>query len=198
MFRTNRTRTFLEKSNNNSIIFSIVTNDISEVKNLITNKNYNTILDENTGFTALHYAISSPNISNDIIKYLLLLGANPKDKINNQDIDSFDLALRYNKRYLFEYFNKNKDDEILVLTDKNQILIDKNQILQNRLDKLKESNNFLLDSIDSYNTKISKLNDEISKLNDETKTKDLQITSLKRKNEETESAFNNLLKRNKK
>jgi len=179
-----RTRTFLEKSNNNSIIFSIVTNDISQVKKLITNKNYNTILDENTGFNALHYAISSPNINNDIIKYLLSLGVNPKDKINNQDIDSFDLAFKYNKRYLFEYFNKNKDDEILVLTDKNQIL-------QNKLEKLKESNNFLLNSIDSYNTKISKLNEE-------NKTKDLQITTLKRKNEETETAFNNLLKRNKK
>jgi hypothetical protein len=177
MFKTNRTRTFLEKTNNNSIIFSIVTNDVSEVKNLITNKNYNTILDENTGFTALHYAISSPNISNDIIKYLLLLGANPKDKINNQDIDSFDLALKYNKRYLFEYFNKIKDEEIIVLTDKNKIL-------QNRFDKLKESNNYLLDSIDSYNIKISKLNEE--------------IITLKRKNEETETAFNNLLKRQKK
>ena len=185
MFRSmNRTRTYVEETNSNSVIFAIVTNNLTDVRNLINSRNFNNILDESTGFTALHYAISSPNVNNEIIKYLLSLGANPKDKIKSQDIDSFDLAIRYNKRYLFEYFNKIQDDKIIALSDKNQIL-------QNKLDRSEETNKYLLNSIDSYNTRISKLNEEI-------KTKDVQISSLKRKNEETETAFNNLLKKNKK
>ena len=185
MFRTmNRTRTFVEESNSNSVIFAIVTNNVSDVRTLINIRNYNNILDEGTGFTALQYAISSPNVSNDIIKYLLSLGANPKEKIKNQNIDSFDLAIRFNKRYLFEYFNKIQDDKIITLSDKNQFL-------QNKIDKSEETHKYLLHSIDGYNTKIIKLNEEI-------KTKDVQIYSLKRKNEETETAFNNLLKKHKK
>jgi hypothetical protein len=39
---------------------------------------------------------------------------------------------------------------------------------------------------------------KINKLNEENKNKDVQIASLKRKNEETETAFNNLLKKHKK
>ncbi len=180
----NRIKTYADDNNSHSIIFAIVTNNVSNVKNLVTTKNYNNILDENTGFTALHYAISSPNVSNEIIKYLLLLGANPTDKIGKQDINSFDLAIRYNKKFLFEYFNNIQDDKIIVLSNKNQIL-------QNKLEKSEETNNFLLNSIDSYNNKILKLNDEI-------KIKDNQISSLKRKNEETELAFSNLLKKTKK
>ena len=184
MFRTmNRTRTCVEESNSNNVIFAIVTNNVSDVRNLINIRNYNNILDEATGFTALNYAISSPNVSNEIIKYLLSLGANPKEKIKNQEIDSFDLAIRYNKRYLFEYFNKIQDDKIITLSDKNQIL-------QNKIDRSDVTNKFLLNSIDGYNIKINKLNEEI-------KNKDVQISSLKRKNDEIETAFNNLLKKRK-
>jgi len=185
MFRiNNRNRTLLEESNSNHIIFAIVTNNVANVRKLINIRNYNNVLDESTGFTALQYAISSPNISNDIIKYLLTLGANPKEKIKNQEIDSFDLAIRYNKKYLFEYFNNIQDDKIIVLSDKNQIL-------QNKLAVSEETNKYLLNSIDGYNIKINKLNEE-------NKNKDVQISSLKRKNEETETAFNNLLKKHKK
>ncbi len=178
-----KTRTFIEE-NHNSVIFAIVTNNLKDVYKLINNKNFNNILDDTTGFTALHYAISSPNVNNDIIKHILSVGANPKDKIKNQEIDSFDLAIRYNKRYLFEYFNKLKDDNIIELTEKNINL-------QNNINKIEDNNNYLLKSIDNYNKKINNLN-ELVKLKDE------QIKTLKRKNEDSEIAFNNLLKKIKK
>lgn len=183
MFRT-MTRTRVEESSNNKIIFAIVTNNLLEVRNLINSTNYNNVLDESTGYTALQYAIASPNISNDIIKYLLNLGANPKQKLKNQEIDSFDLAIRYNKKYLFEYFNKIQDDKIITLTDK----ID---ILNTKISRTEETTRYLMESIDGYNKKISKLNDEII-------TKDNQISSLKRKCDETETAFTNLLKKTRK
>lgn len=169
------TRTTTEEANSgNSIIFAIVTNNINTVKKIVTSSNYNEVLDEETGFTALQYAIASPNVNNEIIKYLLNLGANPKQKIKNQNIDSFDLAIRYNKKYLFEYFNKIQDDKIDTLTDK----ID---TLNGKILSLEETNKYLTDSVNNYNNKI--------------KERDQQITSLKKKNEESEAAFNNLLKK---
>ena len=56
---------------------------------------------------------------------------------------------------------------------------------------MKETNSYLNSSITNYNTKVEKLNNEI-------KQKDSQISTLKRKNDETELAFNNLLKKVKK
>jgi hypothetical protein len=190
MFSRTRTVTNIDNisnsniSNSTNIIFAIVTNDIITVKKIVNYSNLDNILDIETGFTALQYAISSPNISNDIIKYLLQLGADPKKIIGKQNIDSFDLAIRYNKKYLFEYFNNIQYEKIDTLN--NQI-----NKLENKIDDLKETNNYLNGSISNFNIKVEKLNNDI-------KEKDLQICSLKRKNETTELAFNNLLKKVKK
>ena len=108
MFRTRTITKTVDSPSNHSLIFAIVTNDVNTVKRLVNHSNIDFILDQETGFTALQYAISSPNISNDIIKYLLELGSDPKKLIGKQNIDSFDLAIRYNKKYLFEYFNNIK------------------------------------------------------------------------------------------
>jgi len=178
-----RTRTRIEEiSHNSDIIYAIVINNFLNVKKLINSKNINDILDTTTNFTALQYAIASPNISNEIIIYLLELGADPKRIIRSGD--SFDLAISYNKKYLFEYFNKMQDDKIEVLTDK----ID---LLKGKLLNLEETNTYLCKSFDNFN-------DKINKLNIDNKQKDIQICNLKRKNDDTELAFNNLLKKCKK
>jgi hypothetical protein len=177
-----RTRTRIEESTNDSIIFAIVTGNLLNLKNLISSRNVDNILDTATNFASLQYAITSPNINNEIIKFLLQLGADPKRIIKVGD--SFDLAISYNKRYLFEYFNKIQDDKIETLTDK----ID---ILKGRVLSLEDANNYLHKSFDNLNDKITKLNNDI-------KQKDVQINNLKRKNEDTELAFNNLLKKVKK
>ena len=184
MFRTRTITKTDDISNNHSIIFAIVTNDINTVKKLVNRFNINNIFDQDTGFTSLQYAITSPNISNDIIKYLLQLGSDPKKLIGKQNIDSFDLAIRYNKKYLFEYFNNIQNEKI----DELNLEVIK---LANKTDDLKETNSYLTSSISNYNTKLEKLNNEI-------KQKDLHISTLKRKIDETEIAFNNLLKKVKK
>jgi hypothetical protein len=177
-----RTRTRIEESTNDSIIFAIVTGNLLNIKNLINSRNVDDILDTATNFAPLQYAITSPNINNEIIKFLLQLGADPKRLIRVGD--SFDLAITYNKRYLFEYFNKIQDDKIEALTDK----ID---LLKGKLLNLEDTNTYLYKSFDNLNEKINKLNNDI-------KVKDVQINNLKRKNEDTELAFNNLLKKVKK
>jgi hypothetical protein len=184
MFRTRTITKTDDTPSNHSVIFAIVTNDINTVKKLVNRFNFDTMLDQETGFTALQYAIASPNVSNDIIKYLLQLGSDPKKLIGKQNIDSFDLAIRYNKKYLFEYFNNIQYEKI---DDLNKEVIK----LTDKIDDLKETNEYLNRSITNYNTKVEKLNNEI-------KQKDSQIYTLKRKNDETELAFNNLLKKVKK
>jgi ankyrin repeat protein len=181
MFRISRTK---DATSTKDIIYAIVTNNILQVKNFVTKNNINNILDEITGFTALQYAISSPNINIDIIKYILDLGANPKEKIKNQNIDSFDLAINYNKKYLFEYFTKFDEEKINKLNDELKTC-------HYKILKIDETNKYLLESIEGYNNKIIKLNDEI-------KTKDNEIISLKRKYDDVELAFTNLLKKTKK
>ena len=182
-----RTRTITKNdsiSTSNSIIFAIVTNDIITVKKLVNYTTLNIILDEETGFTPLQYAIASPNISNEIIKYLLQLGANPKKLIEKQNIDSFDLAIRYNKKYLFEYFNNIQYEKIDTLNYKICELATK-------IDNLKDTNAYLNNTVTNFNIKVEKLNDDI-------KEKNLEISNLKRKNETVELAFTNLLKKIKK
>jgi len=184
MFRSRTITKTDDTPSNHSVIFAIVTNDINTVKKLVSRFNIDSILDQETGFTALQYAIASPNISNEIIKFLLQLGSDPKKLIGKQNIDSFDLAIRYNKKYLFEYFNNIQYEKIDSLNHEVIKLADK-------IDSLKETNAYLNSSVISYNTKIEKLNNEI-------KQKDSQISTLKRKNDESELAFNNLLKKVKK
>ena len=65
--RNTRTVTRTEdnvKDSKHSIIFAIVTSNFNEVKKLINSTNYNDVLDDDTGFTSLQYAIASPNVSN--------------------------------------------------------------------------------------------------------------------------------------
>jgi outer membrane murein-binding lipoprotein Lpp len=184
MFRTRTITKTDDTPSNHSLIFAIVTNDINTVKKLVNRYNVDSILDQETGFTSLQYAIASPNVSNEIIKYLLQLGSDPKKLIGKQNIDSFDLAIRYNKKYLFEYFNNIQSEKI---DDLNHEVIK----LTDKIDDLKETNAYLTSSITNYNAKIDKLSSEI-------KEKDLQISTLKRKNDESALAFNNLLKKIKK
>lgn len=91
---------------NNHICHMIMQNDVELIIELINRDNINnSIYDDN--LTALHIAVITN--SNKIIPYLLENGANVKIQ-NKNELDCFDLAVRYDNREflsLFKNFYKN-------------------------------------------------------------------------------------------
>lgn len=174
MFSRTRNMTTFADSDNDDIIFAIVTNNLSKVKSLISKSNVNKVIDRTNGYTAIHYAVTLPH--NDIIRYLMENGADPYIK-QSEGFDAFELSLRSGKKYIFEYEGIKKDNKIKNLEDDNNKLVTK-------IDEIKRTNEYLLNSVDNYNTKITNLTKENAKL--------------KRELEESETAFSNLLKKQKK
>jgi ankyrin repeat protein len=165
----------------NDILVAIVTNNFQKVKDLINRQNINKIIDNKNNYTALHYAVTLPN--NDITKYLLEMGADPMLK-QNEGYDCYELSLRSGKKYIFDYF-KNKQTGIIenLETDNAKLTI--------KIDDLRRTNEYLNKSIDELNQKIVISNRTIE-------SKNKEINKLKRDLEESESAFENLLKKSKK
>lgn len=163
------------------IIYAIVTGNLIKVKQLVDQHNINDIIDSKNNYTALHYAITLPN--NDIIKYLLDNGGNPM-KLQGESIDCFELSLRFHKKYIFDYFKEKQEEKIKKL--------EINEKISNvKIKNLETTNTFLENCIDKYNEKIDTFKLEI-------KNKDADIVKLKRKNEDSEKAFETLLKKIKK
>jgi len=162
-------------NNDDSIIFAIVTNNLNKVKELINSNNVNKIIDNKNKYTSLHYAVTIAN-NDDIIKYLLDNGADPKIK-QIYGIDSYELSLQSNKKYIYEYYRIKQQ-----LTIKN--LEYNNTNLKRKLSELNNTIEYYDKSIDGYNNKITILTKENLKLK-----KDLN---------DAENAFENLLKKQKK
>jgi ankyrin repeat protein len=182
MFRRTYTSYSTKNDNeNDDIIVAIVTNNLTKLKLVLNNNNVNNIIDSKNNYTALHYAVTLPN--NDITKYILELGADPKIK-QNENYDAFELALRSGKKFIFEYYEENHKITIDSLkTNNTQLTIKTNN--------LKKDIEYLNDSIDKCNSKIITLNKVIE-------NKDKEIVMLKRNLDESEQAFTNLLKKQKK
>lgn len=181
MFNRTRNITTLIDSDNDDIIFAIVTNNLTKIKNLILRSNVNKVIDKTNGYTAIHYAVTLPH--NSITQYLLEMGADPTIK-QNEGYDAYELSLRSGKKYIFDYQNTKKDTTIKELeTDNNKLIL--------KIEDIKRTNEYLINSSDNYNNKITNLNKEIINLSKEN-------TKLKRELEESETAFSNLLKKQKK
>lgn len=170
-----RTHTINHKNNNDDIIVAIVTDNLSKLKALLNTNNVNNVIDTKNNYTALHYAVTLPN--NDITKFILDLGG---DATN----DICELALRSGKKYVFQY-----------LEHKKQIKIDNLEINNSKLllkiNDLKKTNEIMFDTMDKFNDKINALHQVIE-------IKDKEIEKLKRNLCETEKAFENLLKKQRK
>ena len=208
--------TISSNNNGDDIIFAIVTNNFKKVKELVNRTNVNKCIDLTNKYTALHYAVTLPN--HDITQYILDMGASPDIK-QNEGYNSYELALRSGKKYIFEYFKEKQDNQISTLQFDNTKLIDK-------VDTLKQSNDYLNRSIDDFSKKVvvftktiedrnktieDKTNDNI-RLRQSNVTLDKALTSanynleqktrectvLKRDLDDTQKAFSNLLKRQKK
>jgi len=179
-----------------TMMAAIGTSDLTNVKKYINSSNVNDILDPLTKFTSMHYALLMGNQA--IIDYILSL--NPNLELKDKHGDTiYQYALKNNyKIYLDNNKQKKLNDKILQLEYENKELIRKNKFLS-------ETNDFITTNMDNYNNKINKYKEDIE-------SKNIEIYSLKRKYDEcndeliktkkdlveTESAFNNLLKKSKK
>jgi hypothetical protein len=199
-----------------TILYAIVTNNLNTLKYLLNKDNINTIIDKKNNYTSLHYAVTLPN--NDITKFIIELGGDPKIK-QSEGIDAFELSLKSGKHFIFNYFQQIQQDKYTNLEKVNTNLEKDNDNLKVKIDNLRNENIILIESIDKYIDKTNKLNDlnetkdiKIIKLNEEivkyniintnlnnlNENKDTEINKLKRDLEESDKAFNNLLKKNKK
>ena len=84
----------------NEIMFAILTSNLKEVKRLVNAPNVNNLIDNTNNYTALHHAVRVKG-NNDIIEYLMSIGANPKIK-QNEGKDSIDLSIEANYRFLID------------------------------------------------------------------------------------------------
>jgi ankyrin repeat protein len=173
---------------NNNIIFAIVTGNLQEVRTLVNASNVNNIIDIKNKYTALHYAVKLPN--NEIVEYLMSIGANPNTK-QNEGKDAIDLSIESNKRYLVDRLIKSNSRDVEVLTSTCDDLKSRLRTVEKNNTDLKATNDYLLKSNGEYVTRIDKLNAVIEEKNTENQ-------KLKRKLDESETAFTNLLKKNKK
>jgi ankyrin repeat protein len=179
--RTTTYTTYTNRNNNDDIIVAIVTNNLVKLRSLLNKDNINNIIDSKNNYTALHYAVTLPN--NDITRFILELGGNPKIK-QLEGYDAYELALRSGKKFIFQYFEQQQQLKINGLeTD--------NLKLGLKVNEFKKDNEYLNESIDKFNNKINALNIVIE-------VKDKTISKLKRDLDESEKAFTNLLKKQKK
>jgi len=167
------------------IIFYIVTGNLMELRKLINTTNIDIIIDTKNNYTALHYAVKLPN--NNIVEYLMSCGANPNIK-QNEGKDAIDLSIETNKRYLIDNLLKKNDVELDQLYSKFDDTQYKNRTLERTNADLKQTNEYLNKSTDQYVNKIEELKEENVKLKDDN-------VKLKRKIDDGEKAFANLLKK---
>lgn len=169
------------QSQSDNIIFAIVTGNLREVRRLINTENVNEIIDGINRYTALHYAVKLPN--NDIVEYLMNCGADPNIKqIDGKD--SIDLSIEANKRFLI-----------------NKVILGNSKELDQAYTKLDETK-YNLRSLEKKNKELVETNTYLEKINGEysKKIEDLkeENKSVKRRLDESEKAFENLLKKNRK
>ncbi len=168
-------------TNSDEIIFAVVTGNFSEVTRLVNSSNVNNVIDIKNRYTALHYAVKQPN--NEIVGYLMNCGADPNIK-QNEGKDSIDLSIESNKRYLINIViakNEKELDELYVKYDEKNYDV---KTLERKNKELNETNNYLQKTNSDYVHRIEELKEENK--------------SIKRKLDESEKAFENLLKKNRK
>ena len=169
-------------SSSNEIMFAVITSNLQEVRRLVNTSNANDIIDTTNNYTALHHAVRIRG-NNSIIEYLMSIGAKPYLK-QGEGKDCIDLAIEANYRYLIDKLLKEKDMELDKIYDKFDTVnyIYKNLQATNAM--LVEENAYLKKSSSQYAEKIETLKTENA--------------GLKRKYDESEKAFANLLKKVKK
>lgn len=166
----------------NEIMFAVLTSNLVEVKRLVNQSNSNDIIDSINNYTALHHAVRIKG-NNQIIEYLLSVGANPKLK-QNENKDAIDLSIESNYRFLIDKLLNEKELELDKICDKLDAFNYEYAITKRKISVLEEENIYLKNSSTQYIEKIEQLKTE--------------NVVLKEKYESSEKAFANLLKKTKK
>ena len=176
------THTHIQSQSDDEIIFAIVTCNITNLRRLVNNSNINNIIDKKNKYTALHHAVRIKK-NDQIIEYLMSCGADPTIK-QDEGKDAVDLAIEANYRYLIDKLLKEKEKELDNLYIKYDELGYKVKGLERTNQELVKTNEYLTKSTSEYVEKIETLK--------------VDNSNLKRKFDESEKAFNNLLKKTKK
>lgn len=177
-----QSQTQIQNQTDDEIIFAIVTCNIGNLRRLINSSNVNNIIDKKNKYTALHHAVRIKK-NDQIVEYLLSCGANPTVK-QDEGKDAVDLAIEANYRYLIDRLFKEKDRELDNLYTKFDDLNYKVKGLEKTNQDLTKTNEYLKKSTTEYVEKIESLK--------------IENSNLKRKFDESEKAFNNLLKKTRK
>lgn len=177
-----QTQTQSQSQADDEIIFAIVTCNITNLRRLVNSSNVNNIIDKKNKYTALHHAVRIKK-NDQIIEYLMSCGANPSIK-QDEGKDAIDLSIESNYRYLIDRLLNEKETDLDILYTKYDDLNYKVKGLERTNQDLVKTNEYLTKSTTEYVEKIESLKVENS--------------NLKRKFDESEKAFNNLLKKTKK
>ena len=194
MYRFGSSTSTTTETNISSVLEAIGNNNIKKVKELVNRNNANNILNKRLNWTALHYALSQ-NADKEILEYLIsITNENLKD-IRGNDFKTFSFN-HNNTIYVDIYENKfNRKQYDCEVKDK-------------KIDDLNEKINYLNNTNDTLSTNIRNLRKDNDKLKHEKNRNDILVKEnndlkennrkLKRKLDESEKAFDNLLKKSKK
>lgn len=188
------TSTTTFETNKYFVLDSISNNNIKKVKELVNKNNANNILNKRLKWTALHYALSQ-NVDKEILEYLISITDENLKDINGSNLKTFSfnhnntiyVDIYENKFNIKQYDCEVKDKKINDLNEKINFLNNTNDTLSTNIRNLRNINDKL------KNEKI--INNIIIKENNDLKDNN---KNLKRKLDESEKAFDNLLKKIKK
>jgi ankyrin repeat protein len=185
MLNFRNTRTSVETTNHNDIIYEIVTNG-NDIEKLIDINNINAIIDKKNKYTALHYAIKMNN--EKVIKFLLKNGADIRQKTYD-GLNAIDLCLKFQSKSTIVETIINNENEISSLNKDIAQLNKKlnntevnNKYLINTIDDLNMKNNILKNENNDLKKSVSNLNVSFSKLNKDYVKLDNNNISLQQKN----------------
>ena len=186
-----------ELKRSNDLMYYIMTNNLSKIKelNLVTKINVDNIIDSINQATALHYSLQLQDHA--ITNFLLNLNADLYKK-NGVGKNAFQISLDYHKSCIFDLIVKEKD---VVISDLNDDCIQ----LKKKLKLETDSKEYLSKSVDNYRYKINNLDIEIKSLNDQNnilKVENNEIKdnnkNLKRKIDRLNESIDGFLNSNKK
>ena len=163
-------------------MFAVLTSNLQEVRRLVNTTNSNNIIDTTNNYTALHHAVRTRG-NDKIIEYLISVGANPRLK-QNENKDAIDLSIEANYRFLIDKMINKNEAELDEIYAKYDSVNYEYKNIKNKNKELMEENTYLKKSQSKYIEKIEELRTE--------------NIGLKRKYDESEKAFANLLKKVKK
>lgn len=171
---------------NDNIIFSVITGNLHETRRLVNVSNVNTVIDYKNNYTSLHHAVCVKS-NNRVIEYLLSIGADPYVR-NAQGKDSFDLSIGFGHRFLLDqYLNivmeKLRDEQTI------------NAMLNGQINNLEKSMLELEKVICQNNTLIASLYEQKSDYKESVEYLEQSNVDLKRKLDESDRAFETLIKK---